>query len=262
MANVQVAFLGTGDSGGVPLYGCDCAACARARNVPALRRGPCSALVESGNTRVLLDAGLTDLAERFPPGSLTAIVLTHFHADHVQGLFHLRWGMGAPISVFSPPDPDGCADLYKNRGILNFVALEKFVPFSLGELRLTPLPLIHSKLTFGYFIEDMHGPGFAYLTDTLGLPQEAREFLRSRKFDLALDCSHPPQTAARNHNDLTTALEIVTDLAPRRAWLTHIGHDMDAWLLAHEQSLPDNVSVARDGGVAFGIPGIAPEMCH
>lgn len=54
------------------------------------RRRPSTTLVEAGATRILLDAGLTDLTERFPPGSLTAIVLTHFRPDHVQGLFHLR----------------------------------------------------------------------------------------------------------------------------------------------------------------------------
>ena len=90
---MRINFLGTGAAGGVPLFGCTCVACERARLDPVFVRRPCSALIESGNTRILLDAGLTDLHERFNPGELDAIVLTHFHPDHVQGLFHLRWGV-------------------------------------------------------------------------------------------------------------------------------------------------------------------------
>ncbi len=83
-------------------------------------RRPCSALIESGGTRVLIDAGLIDLHERFAPGSLSAIVLTHFHPDHVQGLFHLRWGKVHRFPCHAPPDSEGCADLYKIPGLLDF----------------------------------------------------------------------------------------------------------------------------------------------
>lgn len=247
---MRITFLGTGDAGGVPLYGCDCPACARARTLPHFRRGPCTALVESGETRVLIDAGLNDLAERFPPGSLSAIVLTHFHPDHVQGLFHLRWGRGAPIPVHAPPDSEGCADLYKNHGLLEFRRLAKFDPVVIGDLTLTPLPLIHSKPTFGYAIEDGAGDRFAYLTDTLGLPPRTEEFLMQWEAgDLAIDCSHPPQPDPRNHNDLTRALEIVDRVKPQRAWLIHIGHEIDAWLLASGAEFPADVSVAQDGSI-------------
>jgi len=82
---VRVTFLGTGAAGGVPLFGCSCRACGRARLHKLRVRLPCSALVETADSRILLDAGLTDLHERFAPGDLDAIVLTHFHPDHVQG---------------------------------------------------------------------------------------------------------------------------------------------------------------------------------
>jgi phosphoribosyl 1,2-cyclic phosphate phosphodiesterase len=186
---MRITFLGTGDAGGVPLYGCDCPACARARAMPDFRRRPCTALVETDDTRILIDAGLTDLTERFPPGSLTAIVLTHYHPDHVQGLFPLRWGIGAAIPVYGPPDSDGCADLYKNHGLLDFRRLSKFDPVTIGDLKLTPLPMIHSKPTFGYAIEDALGSRFAYLTDTVGLPPRTEEFLVAWKPDeLVLLC--------------------------------------------------------------------------
>ena len=148
-----MTFLGTGAAGGVPLYGCTCEACARARADPRHVRRPCSALIEHGESRVLIDAGLMDLHERFAPGSLSAIVLTHFHPDHVQGLFHLRWGRAAPIAVYAPPDAEGCADLYKHPGLLDFRRLAKFESQRIGGLSFTPVPLVHSKPTFGFAIE-------------------------------------------------------------------------------------------------------------
>lgn len=247
---MHITFLGTGDAGGVPLYGCDCPACVRARAVADFRRRPCTALVEAGNTRILLDAGLTDLTERFPPGSLTAIVLTHFHPDHVQGLFHLRWGKGPSIPVFAPPDTEGCADLYKNHGLLEFKRLAKFEPVTIGCLTLTPLPLIHSKPTFGYAIEGHLGHKFAYLTDTIDLPPRTEQFLLAHEVNnLIIDCSHPPDMGSNNHNDLPKALAIVDRTGPHRAWLTHIGHEMDAWLQADAGRLPSQISVAHDGKI-------------
>jgi phosphoribosyl 1,2-cyclic phosphate phosphodiesterase len=245
---VRVTFLGTGAAGGVPLYGCDCVACVRARSIAAFRRLPCSALVEDGTTRILLDAGLTDLGERFSPGSLSSILLTHYHPDHVQGLLHLRWGLGESITVHGPPDSEGCADLYKNPGLLNFRTLAKFEPFEIGTLRITPLPLIHSKPTFGYAFESDAGQRFAYLTDTIGLPPRTEEFLRGwEPHGLALDCSHPPQAAPKNHNDWTRALELIEGIRPQQAWLTHVSHLLDAWLCNRHLALSPGIHVARDG---------------
>jgi len=245
---MRITFLGTGDAGGVPRYGCDCPACTRARADAAFRRRSASVLVETAGTRVLIDAGLTDLTERFPPGTLTAIVLTHFHPDHVQGLFHLRWGIGASIPVYAPPDTEGCADLYKHPGLLQFRHLAKFTPLVIGDLRLTPLPLIHSKPTFGYAIEDAAGHRFAYLTDTVGLPPRTEQFLLEQQVaDLAIDCSHHPMPEPRNHNDWTLALALIARLAPQRAYLTHIGHTLDAWLNTHGACLPPAATIARDG---------------
>lgn len=244
---MRVSFLGTGAAGGVPRYGCSCAACARAQRDFRHVRRPCSALIESGATRILLDAGLTDLHERFAPGDLHAIVLTHFHPDHVQGLFHLRWGEGARIPVYGPPDSEGCADLYRHPGLLEFHALSKFQPMALGDLTLTPLPLIHSKPTLGYAIASSDGSRFAYLTDTLGLPPRTEDFLIAwQAHGLALDCSYPPQAEPKNHNDWNTALALIGRVRPERAWLTHISDGLDAWLLATGAS-SSLAAVAGDG---------------
>ena len=117
---MRLTLLGTGDARQVPVYGCDCPACRNARADAGLRRRPCSALLECAGQRWLIDSGLVDLCERFPPHSLDGILQTHYHADHAQGLLHLRWGQGLVIPVHGPADPEGLADLYKHPGILDF----------------------------------------------------------------------------------------------------------------------------------------------
>ena len=248
---MQLTLLGTGNARQVPVYNCDCAACTRARAELRYRRGPCSALIEWDGGRWLIDAGLTDLCDRFPPGSLSGILQTHYHADHAQGLLHLRWGQNLSIPILGPVDSVGLADLYKHPGILDFSkTLSAFVPADLGGCTVTPVPLVHSRPTLGYVFES-GGQRTAYLTDTVGLPAETVAYLRQAPLDLlVLDCSFPPQASVpRNHNDVTRALDIVRSLEVKQTILTHIGHELDAWLMDNENGLPDGVVVGFDGMV-------------
>lgn len=247
--SVELTFLGTGDVRQTPVFGCDCKACDRARLFENYRRKPCSAqlTVPGENLTLLIDAGLTDLAERYQPGEISAILLTHYHVDHVQGLFHLRWGLGPSIPVYGPGDQTGCADLLKHPGILNFKpAMRAFETLELDSLRVTPIPLAHSKPTFGYLIQQ-GSRSFAYLTDTVGIPGESMAFLQEiANLSIAIDCSHPPQQEQpRNHNDLNLIYAINEQLKPEHIWLTHISHEMDRWLMDNE--LPEGIYAARDG---------------
>jgi len=56
---MRLTLPGTGDARQVPVYNCSCPACDSARVYPARRRGPCSALIECGTQRWLIDSGLT-----------------------------------------------------------------------------------------------------------------------------------------------------------------------------------------------------------
>lgn len=246
---MRLRFVGTGDSAQVPRFGCDCPACQRARVLSCHRRGPCCAEVRVDGQRYLLDAGRMDLAESCERERPAAILLTHYHVDHVQGLFHLRWGTGEPIPVFGPKDPQGCADLYQHAGVLAFQpGLKPFRPLHLEGMEAIPVPLNHSKPTLGYCLDD-GGARLAYLTDTCGLPPETERFLRRWRPDaVVLDATHPAShTEPRNHNTLPMALEIVERLAPQRAWLTHLSHAVDAEVMVAPPVLPPHVALARDG---------------
>src|SRR5690606_39350396 len=138
----------------VPMYNCHCQARQRARLEPRCKRGACSVALSLDGQQWLIDGGCTDLCERFPAPLLHGILQTHYHADHAQGLLHLRWGKGLTIPVLGPPDPDGLADLYKHPGILDFSrTLSPFETLALDGFSLTALPLQHSKLTYGYLLE-------------------------------------------------------------------------------------------------------------
>lgn len=74
----------------------------------------------------------------------------------MRGCFRCA-GAWARRSVYGPPDDAGCDDLLKHPGLLDFShTVTPFVVFELQGLRVTPLPLNHSKLTFGYLLESAH----------------------------------------------------------------------------------------------------------
>jgi len=248
---MRLKLLGTGNAAGVPLYGCHCNHCITARGRNDLRRGPASALLEIGKKKYLIDAGLINIAEKYPVGELDGIFLTHFHPDHVQGLFHLRWGIGETIPVYCPPDSIGCADLFKHSGILDFKPQKKFTAFELDNLCVVPLPLIHSKVTFGFLFE-YRNEKIAYLTDTKGLPPKTIEWLRENPLDLlVIDTSYPPEEDGKGHNNLTETLSIHHQLKPTKTILTHISHDLDIWLTKNHAQLPESVVIPRDGSIVF-----------
>lgn len=246
---MKFRFLGTGTAGGIPLYGCDCPVCTAAQEDPRLRRQSACALVETHEIRILIDAGLHGLGERLPAGSFDQVLLTHYHMDHVHGLFGIRWGTGISLPVIGPDDPQGCDDLFKHPGILDFSRkAQPFETLQLADLAVTPLPLVHSRPTLGYHLTH-EGRSLAYLTDTCGLPPDTAAWLKHNPPDvLVIDCSHPPLgRMPDNHNDLDLALQIVADTQPGEAYLTHVDHRLDQWLLDHPDSLPDGVALARDG---------------
>ena len=248
----SLTLLGTGSVKGRPVYGCQCSACLKAKDNSKWQRRPASALLQLGNKQVLLDAGITHLEEIFTPGSLDLILLTHYHMDHIAGLYSLRWGENLSIPVTGPDDPDSLGDLKKHPGILAFSEpASAFNVIEMEGMTITPLPLNHSKPVLGYAFrnENKH---LAYLTDTDGLPLETIEFLQNNAIDvMIIDCSYPPDLPSKpgSHNDLTQVFDLHQQIKPATTLLTHIGHDMDRWLEQPGFQLPDNVKATYDGQV-------------
>lgn len=247
---ITLTLLGTGNVQGSPVYGCLCDACERARCEPKYRRRLCSAMLQVAGHTLLIDANRSDLCELFAANSISAILLTHYHMDHVQSLFQLRWSKVAPIPVYQPNDDKGCDDLFKHPGILAFQPANEmgreFCLPSLPDLRITALALNHSKPCNGYLFNYSNAT-LAYLTDTCELPKATWQALhKARPQYIVIDCSFAPGVVDNNHNNLTQVLAMAKAL-PQSHWLlTHIGHDLDAYLMQHTPSLPDNITIARD----------------
>ena len=246
---MQLSLLGTGAVNAAPLRGCDCPACHRARQQPAYARGPTCARLDTAGLSLLIDAGSPDFGAAYDAAPAEALLLTHFHMDHVQGLFPFRWGLAPTLPVYTPDDPDGCADLLRIPGCLGFETVAPFQSLRLGQLVITPVPLQHSKPTLGYVCQE-GDHRVAYLTDTCGLPDDTRAFLAQRPPEtLVLDCAHPPGGGHGNHNTIDDARATHQAIGPRQTLLTHISHHLDEWLIEHPHTLPGGITAATDGQV-------------
>jgi len=245
-----LTVLGSGTSMGVPTIGCDCAVCCSedARD----RRLRPSVLLEYADRHVLIDTtpDFREQAIRAGIRKLDAVLYTHGHADHILGLDDLR-----PLSFHHP----GRLPLYADaptarslRRIFAYIFDEENTYASKAQVEL--VDIIGAFELFGAQVEPvhvMHGDdeihGFrfgnaAYLTDFSDIP--AASMARLRGLDiLFLDAlRHKPHPT---HSTVENSLKLVEELAPRRAFFTHISHD-----LAHEETnagLPKHVRLAHDG---------------
>jgi len=218
-AGLQLHFLGTGGSEGIPCLWCRCEHCQEARLQPAFRRLPTAVLLQEDDQALLIDAG-TDINHHLEKIHLLGVLLTHWHTDHWVGLPRLSW-TPRPLP-FLCPEPEKAKEFLK-KGLVPL----KGAPFcaeNWGPFRLYPLPLNHSVLTWGYFIEHTSGQKVALLWDTKGLPPESLAFLRYRKVHLAVvDATYPPGTQPKNHNNLEEAIALGLEVADG-VLLTHFSH--------------------------------------
>lgn len=247
MSDAVFTLIGTAAAPGIPVYGSHSPTCELARTDPSQRRQKTSAMLECNGKRILFDANADDFLTRFPHGSFDAIYLTHFHMDHVSALFDLRWGAGEKIPVFQPDDDNGADDLFKHSGILNFKKLDAFKPFRWQDLTITPVPLTHSRPTFGYMI-DAQETRLAYLTDSAWMPEETLSFLAEKPItQLFLDTSHAPQSEPpRNHHDVYQAKRVFDLLNPDKMGLIHLTTDVLNWALEHEDFFNKRFYLAQD----------------
>lgn len=253
---MRLTFLGTGTSTGVPFIGCDCETC-RSED-PRDKRLRVSVLIEHNGTQILVDTSIDfrQQALRANIRRLDAVFITHCHVDHVFGLddirpFNFRFGaMGVYANeiawadlrrifryIFEPTHFGG--------GLPQLIPHTVFhkSPFCVGEMEITPLEVIHGSLpVVAYRFND-----FAYATDLKTIPPDSMDGLRNLDV-LVLDCVRikPHST----HLGLDEALAYIEEIKPKRAYLTHLNHDI---LYARDAGkLPENVMFAYDELVVEG----------
>lgn len=248
----RVTFLGTGTSHGVPMIGCDCATC-RSTDPRDRRLRPSIYLEVPGRAHLLVDAS-TDLREQALSHGIRrvdAVLFTHSHADHIFGLDDLR-RFNAIQSGAIPCYADALTWENLRRtfsyvfdgitraggGIPQLEAHEIAGPFTACGVAVTPVPLLHGPLP----ILGFRFGSFAYLTDCSAIP-DASWTLVAGVDTLVVDAlrykPHP------THFSVDDALRVVARIGPRRAYFTHMCHD-----LPHAETcarLPDGVELSYDG---------------
>ncbi len=245
-----LTVLGSGTSMGVPTIGCTCAVCTSPN--PHDRRTRPSVLVEFGGRTVLIDTtpDFREQALRERIRSVDAVLYTHGHADHILGLDDLRpltFHREGRLPLYAPePVTERLACMfdyifkgeYKYGGLARVELHNIDGPLELFGVKFEPVIVMHGDVEiYGYRFGSA-----AYLTDFSTIPEAS--MLRLEGLDiLFLDAlRHEPHPT---HSTVAASLGLVEKLQPRRAFFTHICHD-----LPHEQtnaSLPPHVRLAHDG---------------
>ncbi len=286
--SLQLTFLGTGTSAGVPMIGCACPVCASAD--PRDRRSRASVLLrfpdpslrvaeehaafnpaQFGHRQLLIDL-TPELRQQVMTQRLSrldGVLITHAHADHIFGLDDLRRFnavMHTSLDLFAEPlvierlretfryifDPQR---KLSPSFVPNLIArpVEAAQPRDFFGATVTPLRLMHGRLPILGYRCDHGGASVAYCTDVSSIPPQTWPLLRDLDV-LVLDAlryRHHP-----THLTVERALQIIEELAPKQAYLTHIAHDISHADLSAR--LPPGVALAHDNLVVDLPPAPGP----
>ncbi|HTV07252.1 MAG TPA: MBL fold metallo-hydrolase [Acidobacteriaceae bacterium] len=248
----EIVILGSGTSMGVPTLGCSCAVCTSsdARNA----RSRPSIAVQWPSGTVVIDTGQDFRRQALREGiqHIDAVLYTHAHADHILGMDDLR-----PLSFRHPnglplyADDTTSAALhrvfeytlspraeYPTRARVDLRSLNGHESVRIAGLRFQRVPILHGDLTVGGY----RFGSAAYLTDMNSIPEGSLLLLEGLDTLIidALRWQHHP-----SHNNVEQALEWIERIRPRRAFLTHIAHELEH--TQTEAALPGHIRLAYDG---------------
>lgn len=246
---MQIRFLGTGTSTGVPEVGCTCPVCtSKDKRDQRLRA---SVMIRTQGKNILIDCGpdfrYQMLQTTYEP--IEGVLLTHEHYDHVGGIDDLRpFCRFGDIEIYAEDYVADaimrripyCFSEFKYPGIpsliLNRIANS---PFFLGNLEIVPVRVMHARLPiFGYRIGRM-----AYLTDMKTLPEE--EYSKLIGLD-TLIINALRKEEHLSHQNVEQALKLAEKIGAKKTYLTHMSHHFGLHA-DMERLMPEGVFIAYDG---------------
>ena len=250
---MKLTFLGTGTSMGVPVIACNCSVCKSTDSHD--KRLRTSALVETdAGENILIDIGPDFREQMLREGvmHLEGILITHAHRDHVAGLDDIRsfnYVQNRKMDLYCNKearvtierDYHYIFDYHQFPGLpeANIHELTGDERFGLGSVEVVAIKAMHKDLpVLGYRIGKL-----GYVTDANRIESEERAKLEGVE---VLVINALRKTKHFSHFCLPEALEVIEKVAPRRAFLTHLSHEMGL----HDEvskELPANVEFAYDG---------------
>lgn len=247
---LQITFLGTGTSHGVPVIACDCKVCQS--NNPKNKRMRTSIHIKSKEYNLLIDTPPEMRLELIKNKikHVDSVFMTHAHADHLMGFDDIRalnWFQGKEMPVYADQKtlenikrvfPYIFTKKISGGGIPQVILKEIKTEFIFKDLKVTPIPIYHGKnKILAYRINN-----FAYLTDCSKIPKSSLELLKGIEY-AAIDAlrfkEHP------THMSVDQAVKLSQNLNLKHTYLTHISHNLDHEKL--KDYLPLNISPAYDG---------------
>lgn len=247
---MRLTFLGTGTSQGVPVIACRCRVCRSGDSRD--RRLRTSALLEVDGRNILFDIG-PDFRQqmlREDVGRLDAILITHAHRDHVGGLDDIRsfnYVQHSKMDVYLNAEARFAIERdyhyifepHQYPGLPEADLHTVEAPFTAAGVEVVPVKAMHKDLpVLGYRIGAM-----AYITDANYMAPAEIAKLKGVK---VLVINALRREKHFSHYSLPEALAVIEEVAPERAYLTHMSHEMGL----HEEvsaTLPPHVALAYDG---------------
>ena len=254
---MTIRFLGTGTSQGVPVIACPCSVCQS--KDPHDKRLRTSALVtDNEGNNILIDIG-PDFRSQMLSNDvrhLEAILITHAHRDHVGGIDDIRpfnWVQGKNMEIYANSealhsirhDYRYIFDYHQYPGLPEATLhdVSDCTPFNVGRIVVTPIRGMHKDLpVLGFRMDEQQGRSIAYITDMNYIPTE--EMPKLDGLDL-LVINALRKAKHFSHFCLQESLEVVERCKPKRAYFTHMSHEM-GFHAEVESELPANVHLAYD----------------